>query len=75
MAIKFDKAEFQKNVKTNVKNLYRRNLEEATPQQIFQAVSLSVKDYIIDQWIATQKVMEKEDPKTVYYLSMEFLMG
>jgi len=75
MAIKFDKDEFKKNVKTNVKNLYRRNLDEATPQQIFQAVAYSVKDYIIDEWIATQKVMEKEDPKTVYYLSMEFLMG
>ncbi len=75
MAIKFDKAEFQKNVKQNVKNLYRRNLDEATPQQLFQAVAYSIKDYIIDQWIASQKVYEKQDAKTVYYLSMEFLMG
>ena len=59
----------------NVKTLYRKTLEEATPQQIFQAVAYTVKDTIIDNWLETQQEYEKEDPKTVYYLSMEFLMG
>ena len=71
----FDKEAFKEEVKNNVKALYRRTLEEADKQQIFQAVSYAVKDYIIDAWLATQKQYEKQDPKTVYYLSMEFLMG
>ncbi len=58
-----------------MKTLYRKTLEEATDQQIFQAVAYSVKDVIVDNWMATQKEYEKKDPKTVYYLSMEFLMG
>jgi starch phosphorylase len=71
----FDKERFKQEVKNNVKILYRKTIEEATKQQIFQAVSYAVKGYIIDDWIATQKKYEREDPKTVYYLSMEFLMG
>ena len=58
-----------------MKTLYRRPIEEATPQQVFQAVSYAVKDDIIDRWIATHKEYEKKNVKTVYYLSMEFLMG
>ncbi|MBQ7587168.1 MAG: glycogen/starch/alpha-glucan phosphorylase [Lachnospiraceae bacterium] len=72
---KFDKEAFKKVVKDNVKTLYRKTLEEATDQQIFQAVCYAVKDTIIDNWMDTQKAYEKKDPKTVYYLSMEFLMG
>ena len=71
----FMKEEFKKSVKENVKMLYRKTIEEATQEQIFQAVSLAVKDVIIDNWLLTQKQYEKDDPKIVYYLSMEFLMG
>lgn len=71
----FDKEAFQMEVKNNVKALYRRTIEEASKQQIFQAVCYAVKDIIVDDWLETQKVYEKEDPKTVYYMSMEFLMG
>ena len=71
----FKKEEFKKSVKENVKMLYRKTIEEATQEQIFQAVSLAVKDVIIDNWLLTQKQYEKDDPKIVYYLSMEFLMG
>ena len=73
--IDFDKEGFKKEVITNVKTLYRRPIEEATPQQVFQAVSYAVKDDIIDRWIATHKEYEKKNVKTVYYLSMEFQMG
>ena len=73
--IDFDKEGFKKEVITDVKTLYRRPIEEATPQQVFQAVSYAVKDDIIDRWIATHKEYEKKNVKTVYYLSMEFLMG
>ena len=71
----FEKEEFQKSVKENVKFLYRKTLEEATQEQIFQAVSYTVKDVIIDNWLKSQKAYEKQDPKIVYYMSMEFLMG
>ena len=71
----FNKEEFKKSVVYNVKNLFRRTMDEATPAQVFQAVSYAVKDVIIDEWIASQKTYAKEDAKTVYYLSMEFLMG
>ncbi|MGI6019128.1 MAG: glycogen/starch/alpha-glucan phosphorylase [Marvinbryantia sp.] len=74
-AKKFNKKQFIADVKANVKALYRKNLDEATQQQIFQAVSYTVKDTIIDNWLATQEQYEKEDPKYVYYMSMEFLMG
>ena len=74
-AKKFNKKEFIREVKANVKALYRKNLEEATQQQIFQAVSYAVKDEIIENWLATQEQYEKDDPKYVYYMSMEFLMG
>ena len=71
----FDKEAFKKEVINNVKTLYRRTIDDATQQQVFQAVSYAIKDTIIDQWIATHKEYEKQNPKTVYYLSMEFLMG
>lgn len=71
----FSKEEFKKNVISNCKSLYRKNIEEANQQEVFQAVSYAVKDIIIDKWIATHKQYEKDDPKIVYYMSMEFLMG
>ncbi len=71
----FEKEKFIQEIKDNVKNLYRKTLEEASQQEVYQAVSQAVKEVVIDQWLATQKTMEKEDPKMVYYMSMEFLMG
>ena len=71
----FDKKAFIQSVRDNLKNLYRKTLEEADQQEIFQAVSFAVKDVINDRWLATQQVFDKEDPKIVYYMSMEFLMG
>ncbi|HCT90885.1 MAG TPA: glycogen phosphorylase [Lachnospiraceae bacterium] len=73
--VQFEKEKFKKDVRDNVKSLYRKTLEEATPQQVFQAVCYAVKDVIIDDWLASQDAFEKQDPKMVYYMSMEFLMG
>ncbi|MCQ2422918.1 MAG: glycogen/starch/alpha-glucan phosphorylase [Lachnospiraceae bacterium] len=70
-----NKKEFKKNVQDYLKTFYRRTVEDATQQQIYSAVAFAVKDYIVDQWAASQKQFEKQDAKTVYYLSMEFLMG
>ena len=73
--LKFDKEAFKKEVEANVKTLYRKTLKEATKQQIFQGVSYAIKDTIIDNWLTTQKAYDEQDPKIVYYMSMEFLMG
>ncbi len=73
--LKFNKDLFKRSVEYNVRTLYRKDMSEATPQQVFQATSLAIKDQIIENWIKTQKAYEKEDPKMVYYMSMEFLMG
>ena len=71
----FKKEAFKESVKENVKFLYRKTLEEATQEQIFQAVSYTVKDVIIDDWLESQNAYREKDPKIVYYMSMEFLMG
>ncbi|MEG1901080.1 MAG: glycogen/starch/alpha-glucan phosphorylase [Clostridium sp.] len=71
----FDKETIKKDIIDNVKNQYRTTIEDATVEQVYQAVAYSVKDIIIDEWIATHKEYEKDDVKKVYYLSMEFLMG
>jgi starch phosphorylase len=71
----FKKEKFKQSVREEVKNLFRRTLEEATPHQVYQAVCYVVKDVIIDNWMKTQKVIDEKDPKIVYYMSMEFLTG
>ena len=71
----FEKETFIRSVKDNVKNLYRKTLDEASQQEVYQAVANTVKDVVIDEWLATQKTFDREDPKIVYYMSMEFLMG
>ena len=70
-----DRELFLKQVKSNVKTLYRRSIDEASKQQLFQGVSYAIKDDIINDWIATQEQIDKQDAKTVYYMSMEFLIG
>ncbi len=71
----FDKESFKKALSDNCKVLFRKTIREADKDQVFQAVCVTVKDTIVENWMETQRVYEKEDPKTVYYLSMEFLMG
>ena len=71
----FDKELFKRDVRNKCRTLFRRDIDEATPEQLFQAVSYAVKETIIDNWLDTQKKMEEDDPKIVYYMSMEFLMG
>ncbi|GLC80504.1 glycogen/starch/alpha-glucan phosphorylase [Lacrimispora brassicae] len=75
MSMGFDKETFKKSVLFNMKNVFRKTVDEATSEQMYQAVAYAVKDVIIDEWIATHKEYEKQDVKTLYYLSMEFLMG
>ena len=69
------KKELKQRIANNMRMLFRKDVEEASKQQLFQAVAYSLKEDIIDMWMNTHKTYEKEDVKTVYYLSMEFLMG
>ena len=72
---RFDKKTFKEQVKDNVRTLFRKKLSEASQQEVFQAVCYAVKDVIIDNWLASQEQFKKDDPKIVYYMSMEFLIG
>ena len=60
---------------SGVKFVCRKSIQEATPQQVFQAVCSTIKEEIVDEWIATHKAFCENDSKIVYYMSMEFLMG
>ena len=71
----FSKDEFKKEVNDYVKMLSRKTIKEASQLDLYQGVAYALKDFIIDQWIETHKEYEKQDAKTVYYLSMEFLTG
>ena len=75
MTKKFDKKAFKREVEDNVRKMYRKDFAEASEQEVFQAVSSVVKDMVIENWIDTQKAVKEQDPKTVYYMSMEFLVG
>ncbi len=72
---KFEKEAFKKQVTDNVMQLYCKTVDKASQQELFQAVSYAVRDVINEDWVATRKTIDKDDPKTVYYMSMEFLLG
>ena len=75
MSQTINKDELKKTIVFNVKSIYRKTIDEATPAMVYQAVALAVKDMIINRWIATHKEYDKQDAKIVYYMSMEFLTG
>ncbi len=72
---KFDKEQFKADVKDSMKMLYRKDLEDASQQELFQAVSNVIESTIIDNWMDSCKRFEANGSKIVYYLSMEFLIG
>src|SRR5271154_1439160 len=51
------------------------NPDIATDRQRFEALALSVRDVLAQRWVRTEETYTKENPKRVYYLSMEFLIG
>ena len=73
--MKIKKSEFKASVENYLMTLYRKNVEDATRQQMFQAVSYAIKEYVVDDWFESHKAIEEKDGKIVYYMSMEFLMG
>ncbi len=73
--MKFSKMKFKQSVIHYVKNIYRKEMYEATDKQIYTAVAYAVKDLMMDDWIKSQREYKDQNKKTVFYLSMEFLMG
>jgi len=69
------KEQIKSGVTDMLRTAYRKTVATATPQQIYNALSLTIKEYVSENWLATHEHFEKSDVKTVYYLSMEFLMG
>ncbi|MGN0299501.1 MAG: glycogen/starch/alpha-glucan phosphorylase [Lachnospiraceae bacterium] len=75
MSVTINKEEFKKQVQDNCRTMFRRTIKEATPQQVYQAVAYAVKDAFMEDWMVTHQKIVEQDCKTVYYMSMEFLMG
>lgn len=73
--INIDKKHLKETIIDNVKVLFRKEISEASNEQVYQALSYAIKDIIMDEWIATHKEYDKQDAKVVYYMSMEFLIG
>ena len=73
--INIDKKHLKETIIDNVKVLFRKEVSEASNEQVYQALSYAIKDIIMDEWIATHKEYDKQDAKVVYYMSMEFLIG
>ena len=73
--IGIEKEELKLLIRENVKTLYRKTLEHATAEEIYQATVFAIRDVITDKWMKTHDEYYQQDVKVVYYLSMEFLMG
>ena len=73
--ININKKHLKETIIDNVKVLFRKEISEASNEQVYQALSYAIKDIIMDEWIATHKEYDKQDAKVVYYMSMEFLIG
>ena len=67
--------QIQDAIEDKLKREYGRTLENATDEEMFQAVALSVRDMILDQWVKADQEIEVKQLKRLYYLSAEFLMG
>ena len=59
----------------NVKTLFRKNIKNATPEELYQAAAYTVREIVNERWMKTHDEYYEKDVKMVYYLSMEFLMG
>ena len=70
-----DKEVLKKEIRENVKTLYRKTLEDASAQEAYQAAVFALRDVITEKWLHTHDTYYEQDVKVVYYLSMEFLMG
>ena len=75
MNYNISKDELKGLIVDNVKNLYRKTVDNASKEELYQAAVFAVRDVITDKWLKTHSDYAEKDVKVVYYLSMEFLMG
>ena len=71
----FNAKEFKSNLTSRLKLQYGKDLSQATKHDLFDAVSASALDLIMDNWMKTRAAYDKKPTRQVYYLSAEFLMG
>ena len=82
MAVSKKQAEFnakKEQIKSNItgklRRYYAKTVEKATPEQIYKACALTVRDELMDEWAKSRELLENGNKKELYYLSFEFLMG
>jgi starch phosphorylase len=75
MVSNISKDRIKEKIKENLKVISCKKLSEASQIEIFRAVAFFVRDLIADKWLATREARRNNQPKILYYLSMEFLMG
>ncbi len=71
----FDAAKFKENLEGRLKRQYGKDISQANKHDLFDAVSASALEVIMDNWMATRQEYEKKPTRQLYYLSAEFLMG
>ena len=73
--MKFDAEKFKENLEGRLKRQYGKDISQANKHDLFDAVSASALEVIMENWMATRHEYEKKPTKQLYYLSAEFLMG
>lgn len=73
--MQFNAKEFKENLTARLKLQYGKDIAQANKHDLFDAVSASALELIMDNWMKTRRAYEKKPTRQVYYLSAEFLMG
>ena len=70
-----DKLSVQQSIVKHIEYTLSKTRFDISPQYLFQGTALSVRDRLLEQWNDTQELIKMKNPKKVYYLSIEFLLG
>ena len=65
----------QEDIIGKLNRYFGKTLEDATPNMVYNACALKVRDSIMERWAVSHKVVKNQGSKKLYYLSFEFLMG
>ncbi|MBO4508871.1 MAG: glycogen/starch/alpha-glucan phosphorylase [Spirochaetaceae bacterium] len=71
----FDKESFKASLSARLKRQYGKDISQATKHDLFDAVSASAMEIVLENWMKTRNAYYKHQGRRVYYLSAEFLMG
>ena len=67
--------DLKESIGNHLKYSQAKNWSTSTPLDQYNSVALTVRDRLVEKWINTQHEYHEKDPKRIYYLSMEFLVG